>query len=200
MSFWSGVRWFLLLRRDVCDGRRREVEEPLFDLARRQHFQSKRGPSTAPRAAQTPREEKKRGTSLRMTARGDALAAPASSRRFCVSAAAQKNAARMAALREMRGGWRTRSQAFVLGTACCAPTKKTPGSRPRSFYRAFAWKRAETIQLLGAPRSDDRKRKKQLPVRVVLGAFAARRAEAIPSLGDVSFLCPGSEKASASNS
>ena len=36
----------------------------------RRHFQSKRGPSTASRAAQKPRGGKKRGTSLRMTVQG----------------------------------------------------------------------------------------------------------------------------------
>jgi hypothetical protein len=34
-----------------------------------------------------------------------------------------ERAARMAALQERRGGWRTSSQVWVPGTACCAPTK-----------------------------------------------------------------------------
>jgi hypothetical protein len=36
--------------------------------------------------------------------RGDALVAPASSRRICASVTAQKNAAKMAAVQELRGG------------------------------------------------------------------------------------------------
>jgi hypothetical protein len=49
-------------------------------------------------------EEKSRQTPLGMTARGDALVAPASSRRFCASVTAQKIAAKMAAVQELRGG------------------------------------------------------------------------------------------------
>ena len=124
----------------------------------RQHFQSKRGPSTTDLAGSTnrrpgspichAREKRGKGKDARssapfprqgMMARGDALVAPASSRRIRASVAAQKNAAKMAALQELRGGWRTSSQAFVPGTIYRAPTTVTATAKMEGEGHSGDW-------------------------------------------------------------